>query len=109
MPICNRSTFTPVTPTYFILAAWRYFARSFELLYEPCHVHVQSGPKRLCKFWIFSDGSVQLANSKGMSKRELSAVEAVIQAEIQVIKDACESYCYQNAIAVNYKTKRATW
>jgi len=48
-----------------------------------------------------------------MSKRELSAVEAVIQAEIQVIeqviKDACESYCYQNAIAVNYKSKRAAW
>ncbi len=94
-------------PTYFIIAAWRYFTRSYDLLHEPCHVHAQKGPRKLCKFWIFADGTVELADSTALTKRELSAVQRVIESEVDTIKQAYESYCRDNRIAVNYKTKRS--
>ncbi|QDK82871.1 DUF4160 domain-containing protein [Spirosoma sp. KCTC 42546] len=93
-------------PTYFILSAWRYFARSYDLVYEPCHVHAQKGSRKLCKYWVFADGTIELADSKGLTKRELSTISAVISQEIETIKEAYESYCRQNRIAINYKTRR---
>ena len=94
-------------PTYFIFVSWRYFARSYDLLNEPCHVHAQKDVQKLCKFWVFADGTVELADKKGITKRELSAVETVLKSEINTIKIAYESYCRANSIPINCKTKRA--
>jgi hypothetical protein len=93
-------------PTYFIVASWRYFARSYDLLYEPCHVHAQKGIQKLSKFWIFADGTVELADKKGMTKREVSLVQQTIESQIETIKIAYESYCRTNRVPINYKTKR---
>lgn len=94
--------------TYFIVASWRYFARSYDLLHEPCHVHAQKGVQKLSKFWIFADGIVELADKKGMTKRELSSVQRVIESQVETIKMVYESYCRANSIPINYKTKHTS-
>lgn len=91
--------------TYFIIASWRYFARSYDLVNEPCHIHAQKGIQKLCKFWIFADGTVEIADKKGMIKRERNSVQRVIESQIETIKIVYESYCRVNRIPINHKTK----
>lgn len=93
-------------PTLFIQAGLRFFFVMFDLLNEPFHVHVGDKGKRLCKYWIFADGSFELADNSGFRQRELNDIEATLIEQMRSIQEAYGTYCTKNNIAVNYRTKR---
>lgn len=93
-------------PTLFINAGLRFFFVMFDLLQEPFHVHIGDNGRKLCKYWIFADGSVELADSKGFKQRELNDIEATLTSQMVFIQEAYGNYCASNHIAINYKAKR---
>lgn len=94
-------------PTLFLEAGLRYFFVMFDLLNEPFHVHVGDGGRKLCKYWIFDDGSIEQAESKGFKQRELSKIEATLHAQMTFIQEAYGNYCTKNGIGINYKIQRS--
>lgn len=78
----------------------------FDLLNEPFHIHVGDGGRRLCKYWIFTDGSIESTDSNGFKQRELNQIEKTLAEQMTFIQQEYETYCAKNNIAVNYKTKR---
>lgn len=95
-------------PTLFISAGLRFFLVMFDLINEPFHIHVGDGGRKLCKYWIFADGSFELADSKGFKQRELNDIEATLTAQMALIRKMYGNYCTTNHIAINYKTKRGS-
>lgn len=93
-------------PTLFIQAGLRFFFVMFDLLNEPFHVHIGDKGKRLCKYWIFADGSVELSDNSGFKQRELKDIETALAEQMAVIHKAYETYCTKNGIIINYRTKR---
>ncbi|MVM37793.1 DUF4160 domain-containing protein [Spirosoma sp. HMF3257] len=95
-------------PTLFINAGLRFFFVMFDLLNEPFHIHVGDGGRKLCKYWIFADGTIELADSKGFKQRELNDIEATLLTQMVFIQEAYGNYCTSNHITINYKNKRST-
>ena len=95
-------------PTLFIQAGLRFFLVMFDLLNEPFHLHVGDGGRKLCKYWIFADGSFELADSVGFKPRELKNIEATLTVKMALIQETYGNYCTTNNIRVNYKTKRSS-
>lgn len=93
-------------PTYFILLKIRFFARAYDILNEPCHIHATKG-FQLCKYWIFKDETIELADNVGFSKKELSEIEKLIKSRINFVQQEYENYCLSNGIIANYKTKKS--
>lgn len=93
-------------PTLFINAGLRFFFVMFDLINEPFHIHVGDGGRKLCKYWIFADGTIELADSKGFKQRELNDIEATLVSQMALIQEAYGNYCTTNQLTVNYKTKR---
>lgn len=95
-------------PTLFIDAGLRFFFVMFDLINEPFHIHVGDGARKLCKYWIFEDGSFELSDSKGFKQRELNDIEATLIAQMALIQETYGNYCTANQIVVNYKIKRSS-
>ena len=93
-------------PTLFFNAGFRFFFVMFDLLNEPFHIHVADGGRKLCKYWIFADGSFELAESKGFKQRELNNIEATLRTQMTLIQESYGTYCTKNNISIDYKTKR---
>lgn len=93
-------------PTLFFNAGFRFFFVMFDLLNEPFHIHVGDGGRKLCKYWIFADGSFELAESKGFKQRELNDIEATLRTQMTFIQESYGAYCTKNNIPIDYKTKR---
>ncbi len=93
-------------PTLFSNAGLRFFFVMFDLLQEPFHIHVGDSGRKLCKYWIFADGSFELADSKGFKQRELNDIEATLTSQMVFIQEAYGNYCAGNHITINYKIKR---
>ena len=94
-------------PTLFTEGSLRFFFVMFDLLNEPFHLHVGDGGRKLCKYWIFADGSIELAESNGFKQRELNGIYTTLQTRISQIQEAYGDYCTKNKIQINYKTKRS--
>lgn len=94
-------------PTLFIEAGLRFFFVMFDLLNEPFHLHVSDGNRKLCKYWIFADRNIELADSKGFKPRELKDIEATLVNQMTLIQESYGAYCTKNNITINYKTKRS--
>ncbi|GAA4449455.1 hypothetical protein GCM10023189_08850 [Nibrella saemangeumensis] len=92
-------------PTLFLLFGFRFFYRLYDLVNEPLHVHVSDNSRKLCKFWIYSDGSVQLADNVGFNKRELTRIEKALVEHRDKISQTYESDCKANGVTPNYKRK----
>ncbi|AQG82150.1 DUF4160 domain-containing protein [Spirosoma montaniterrae] len=93
-------------PTVFTQAGLRFFFVMFDLLNEPFHIHVGDGGRKLCKYWIFADGVVQLADNQGFKQRELNNIEKTLAEQMPYIQETYGAYCTKNNIAVNYKIRR---
>lgn len=93
-------------PTLFIDAGLRFFFVMFDLLNEPFHIHIGDGGRKLCKYWIFADGSFELAESKGFKQSELNDIERTLANQMNFIQESYGAYCTKNKIAINYKIKR---
>jgi len=78
----------------------------YDLLEEPFHLHVSDDQRKLCKYWILSDGTIELADAVGFSRRELRKIEEELLNQMPEIRKRDESYCHQNRIAINYKTPK---
>lgn len=94
-------------PTLFVESGLRFFFVMFDLLNEPFHIHVGDGGRKLCKYWIFTDGGIELAESKGFKQRELNNIEATLRTQMTLIQESYGTYCSKNNVAVNYRTKRS--
>ncbi|MBC3785221.1 DUF4160 domain-containing protein [Spirosoma utsteinense] len=94
-------------PTLFRLLGFRFFYRLFDLVSEPCHIHVGDDKRKLCKFWIFRDKTVELADFVGFSKRELKRIEKVLLEHIDTICQTYEHDCITNNTSPNYKAKKS--
>ncbi len=92
-------------PTLFRLLGYRFFYRMYDLLNEPCHVHVGDDAKKLCKYWIREDDSVTLVESAGFSRKKLNEIERVIVENMEHIKLSYESDCKANGLQPNYYRK----
>lgn len=75
----------------------------YDLLEEPFHLHVSDDQQKLCKYWILTDGTVELADVVGYSRRELRKIEEEILTQMPEIRKQYESYCRQNFLPINYK------
>lgn len=94
-------------PTLFTEGSLRFFLVMFDLLNEPFHLHVGDGGRKLCKYWIFADGSLELAESKGFKPRELNSIYATLQTRMSYIQESYGDYCAKNRIQINYKIRRS--
>lgn len=79
----------------------------YNLMEEPFHLHVSDNQRKLCKYWILSDETVELADVVGFSRRELRKIEEELLNQMPEIRKHYESYCRQNRIAVNYKIPKS--
>lgn len=91
-------------PIFLNLFGWSFFAVSFDLLNEPFHVYVAQGAK-LCKFWVFKDGSIELSKNMGFKPTELRKIETILKKNVTFVLEKYEEYCNENRISINYKTK----
>lgn len=92
-------------PVILRLYGFRFFSISFDLIVEPFHLHVQK-EKNTGKYWIFSDGSFELAQNNGFKMRELNTIEKILLENSTFVLDEYKSYCYANSLSPNFKTKR---
>jgi hypothetical protein len=90
-------------PTLFRLFGYRFFYRLYDLINEPCHVHVGDDGRKLCKFWVCLDDTIELADSVGFTRRELNRIEKAIVGQLIVIKDLYEADCLHYDVPPNYK------
>ncbi len=72
-----------MSPTIFHYRKYRFFFFSREEL--RCHVHVRS-PEGEAKFWI--EPQIMLAQSKGLSERELTDLENLIKENENEIRNS---------------------
>jgi hypothetical protein len=91
--------------TLFRIGSLRFFYLSFDLLMEPCHVHVGDGAGKLCKFWIRVTGDIVFEESAGFNQRELKQIEKTLLNRINEIKQAYEDECQRNNITIDYYQK----
>ena len=89
----------------FRLFGLRFFYRLFDLVNEPCHVHVGDDGRKLCKFWIRLDGSVDLADAVGFTKRDLTKIEKALLENMTQIHQSYEINCQTNGVLPNYYQK----
>ena len=94
-------------PTFFTKFGWRFFAYDYDLIGEPFHVHV-IGHKKTCKYWMYEDGSVELSQNLGFTRKELKRIEDTIAEQVKDIQEDYEHFCEGNGYTVNYKTSRKT-
>lgn len=69
-------------PNYFTYAGFKLYFQSNELN-EPVHVHVSKGKPGpvSTKFWVLSDGTIELANNKAeLNKKDLKLLTRFIEA-----------------------------
>lgn len=92
-------------PVFLRLYGFRFFSISFDLLIEPFHLHVQK-ERSTGKYWIFSDGSVELAQNNGFKRSELNTIEKILLENGTFVLAEYKSYCHANNLTPNYKTKR---
>ena len=52
-------------PTLLTAFGLRFFWVMYDLLHEPCHIHVTDKNRKVCKFWIFENGVFEIADNKG--------------------------------------------
>jgi hypothetical protein len=94
-------------PTLFRLLGFRFFYRLYDLVNEPCHVHVGDDGRKLCKFWVCDDGTGALADSIGFTKRDLNRIEKAIVENLPEIKRIYETDCATYGTAASYKKPKA--
>lgn len=93
-------------PTFFTALGLRFFMVMYDIFHEPLHVHITDNNKKLCKFWIFEDGKIELADNKGFSKVELQKISTTIIENEFLIKEKYEHLCKEVNARANYKKKR---
>ncbi len=92
-------------PTIFKLLGLRFFYLSYDMINEPCHIHVSDDGGKLCKYWIRKDGSITLADTTGFTARERKRIESAITKRISEIQEHYEINCRNNKISINYYKK----
>ena len=95
-------------PTLFRLFGFRFFYRLFDLINEPCHVHVGDDGRKLCKYWIRADGSIELADAVGLTKRDLTKIERALLVHMTQIQQSYENNCQISGSTPNYYQKKAS-
>ena len=84
-----------------------FFSLSHDLINELFHIHAAQGSNKLCKYWIFEDGSIEIAKSTGFSRTDLKKIEKSLDENINHIITQYETYCYENRLGINFKTKHS--
>lgn len=93
-------------PIFLKIYGLTFFSIIHDLMNEPFHLHVAEGSNKLCKYWIFGDGSIELAESSGYKRAELKKIEKTLNENITFVIERYKIYCNENRIGVNFKTKR---
>ena len=92
-------------PIFLKIYGLTFFSLIHDLIHEPFHLHVAEGNNKLCKYWIFPDGSLELAESVGYKRAELKKIEKALKENITFVIKRYKTYCHENDIGVNFKTK----
>ncbi len=93
-------------PTFFTALGFRFFMLMYNIFKEPFHVHITDSKKKVCKFWIFENGEVELADNKGFTKAEIPKVSGVLKENEIKLKERYEYFCKEADASTNYKKKR---
>ncbi|WP_373513844.1 DUF4160 domain-containing protein [Persicitalea sp.] len=64
-----------------------FFSIIHDLINEPFHLHIAEGSNKLCKYWVFRDGSIELADSSGYKRTELKKIEKALKENITFVME----------------------
>ena len=78
-------------PTIFFKFGLRFYFVSYDCR-EPPHVHVGDDVRKICKYWLRSNGIV-MADNSGFTKRELARIEKVILENYLFILTTFNEFC----------------
>lgn len=93
-------------PTFFTAFGLRFFMVMYDIFKEPFHVHITDNKRKICKFWIFENGEIEIADNKGFSKVEIQKISATLIENETNLKEKYEYFCREANAPTNYKKKR---